>query len=54
LNVVSCVYAVSGIALEEALWHIPAALSYQLQLIYWQREGHVFKRDAKAEILAQL
>ena len=54
INVATCVYAVSGISFTDALWNIPAALAYQLQLLYCQRQGSVFKRDTKAEILAAL
>ena len=38
MNVATRVYAVSGIALEDALWNIPAALAHQLQLIFLQRK----------------
>jgi hypothetical protein len=54
LNVATRVYAVSGIALNDALWNIPAALSYQLQIIFLQRQGFVFKRDTRAELMEQL
>ena len=54
INVATCVYAVSGIAFADILWHIPAALAYQLQLVYAQRQGQVFKLDNKAEIMELL
>jgi hypothetical protein len=53
--VASHVHAVSGIAFEDALWNIPAALAYQLDFIFWQdHRGAVFRRDARADILKEL
>jgi hypothetical protein len=54
ISVATCVYAVSGIGFNDALWNIPAALAYQLHLLYWQRQGTVFRRDNRAEILKEL
>ncbi len=54
INVATCVYAVSGIAWNDILWNIPAAHAYQLQLVYAMRQGHVLKRDNRAEIMGLL
>jgi hypothetical protein len=54
IEVAACVYAVSGIVFDDCLWNIPAALSYQMQLIFYQRQGNIFKLDNRADILAQL
>jgi hypothetical protein len=54
INVASCVYAVSGIAFDDALWNIPVALAYQLQLLFFQRQGAVFRRDNREQILKEL
>jgi hypothetical protein len=54
IAVATCVYAVSGIAFNDALWNIPAALAYQLHFLYWQRQGHGFGRDNRRQILKEL
>jgi hypothetical protein len=54
ISVATCVYAGSGIGFEDALWNIPAALVYQIQLLYWQRQGIGFRKDDRAAILKEL
>jgi hypothetical protein len=38
----------------EVLWQLPAAVSYQVNLLHWQREGNDFLIDDRAEIRAAL
>jgi hypothetical protein len=38
----------------DVLWQLPAAVSYQINLLHWQREGNVFLVDDREEIRAAL
>jgi hypothetical protein len=44
----------TGLPLHDVLWNLPVAIAYQIELLFWQREGTVFRRDSKAEILKEL
>jgi hypothetical protein len=44
----------TGLPWNDCLWNLPVAIAYQIELLYWQREGNVFKRDSKAEIMKEL
>jgi hypothetical protein len=47
----------TGMTLHEVLWQLPAAIAYQLQLIYLQMQGHQFiagRRQSEERILERL
>jgi hypothetical protein len=37
----------TGLPWNEILWKVPVAICYQLELLYWQREGTVFVKDQR-------
>jgi hypothetical protein len=45
----------SGLTLHEVFWQLPAAIAYQLQLVYLQMQGREFVIDrSDRQLLARL
>jgi hypothetical protein len=40
----------TGVPFLDVLWELPAAVSYQVNLLHWQREGNVLLVDDREEI----
>jgi hypothetical protein len=54
IAIVTIVSQVARMSFLEVLWQLPAAVSYQVNLLHWQREGTVFLVDDRTEIRAAL
>jgi hypothetical protein len=50
----SIVHQMTGLNWHDALWELPAAIAYQLQILYWMRQGHTYLKDQVARIRRQL
>jgi hypothetical protein len=54
IQVATTVVSMTGLAWEHVLWQLPAAIAYQIQILYWQRKGRNFYIDRSAKIRRQL
>jgi hypothetical protein len=54
IQVATIVVSMTGLAWEHVLWQLPAAIAYQIQILYWQRQGRNFYVDRSAKIRRQL
>jgi hypothetical protein len=54
IEVATSVYALTGLPWHDILWELAAAIAYQLQILYWTRQGHVYLRDQSARIRRRL
>jgi hypothetical protein len=49
ISVASTVVQLTGLPWDDVLWHLPAAIALQVNLLFWQREGNEFVEDDRAE-----
>jgi len=47
ISIATSVVAMTGLSWHEVLWQLPVALSYQLHLLYLQRQGRTFLIDSR-------
>jgi hypothetical protein len=50
IEIATTVFALTGLPWHHILWELPVAIAYQLQLLYWIRQGHIYYRDQTARI----
>lgn len=54
IEIATCVHALTGLPWNHILWELPVAIAYQLQILYWSRQGNVYLQDRTARIRRQL
>jgi hypothetical protein len=50
IAIATTVSQATRMSFAEVLWQLPAAVSYQVNLLHWQCEGNVFLVDDREEI----
>jgi hypothetical protein len=50
ISIATTVTQTIGVPFLAVLWELPAAISYQINLLHWQHEGNVFLVDDREEI----
>lgn len=54
MSVATCARQLTGLKWKQVLWKLPFAVALQLDVLYWQREGRIYKTSNKKSILAEL
>lgn len=54
IQVATVVVSMTGLPWEHVLWELPVAIAYQIQILYWMRQGHAHYVDRSKKIRRQL
>jgi hypothetical protein len=50
IEVATVVVSMTGLSWEYVLWELPVAIAYQIQILYWTRQGHAHYTDNSKKI----
>jgi hypothetical protein len=54
IQIATAVHQMTGLPWRYILWELPAAIAYQIHILYWQRQGAVYYKDQTARIRRRL